>query len=60
MNIFGIIILGTLFGTFLIKLVADVLNLKAAGEILPDEFRDVFDQEAYEKSQNYLRHSTVF
>ena len=60
MNIFGIIILATLTGTFLIKLFADILNLKAAGEELPVEFRDVYDQEAYEKSQNYLRHSTVF
>lgn len=60
MNIFGIIILGTLFGTFFIKLAANILNLKAAGEVLPDEFRDVYDREAYEKSQNYLHHSTVF
>ena len=60
MNIFGIIILGTLLGTFSIKLVANTLNLKAAGEVLPDEFRDVYDREAYEKSQNYLHHSTVF
>ena len=60
MNIFAIIILGTLLGTFSIKLVANILNLKAAGEVLPDEFRDVYDREAYEKSQNYLHHSTVF
>lgn len=60
MNIFGIIILGALLGTFFIKLVANILNLKAAGEVLPDEFRDVYDREAYEKSQNYLHHSTVF
>ena len=60
MNIFAIIILGALLGTFSIKLVANILNLKAAGEVLPDEFRDVYDREAYEKSQNYLHHSTVF
>ncbi|MCG8375527.1 MAG: M48 family metallopeptidase [Chlorobiales bacterium] len=60
MNIFGIIIFGTLLGTFFIRLVANILNLKAAGEVLPDEFRDVYDREAYEKSQNYLHHSTVF
>ena len=60
MNIFAIIILGTLLGTFSIKLVANILNLRAAGEVLPDEFRDVYDREAYEKSQNYLHHSTVF
>lgn len=60
MNIFSIIILGTLLGIFFIKLVADILNMKAAGAVLPVEFQDVYDQEAYEKSQNYLRHSTVF
>ena len=60
MNIFSIIILGTLLGTFFIKLLADILNMNAAGAVLPEEFHDVYDQEAYEKSQNYLRHSTVF
>lgn len=60
MNIFGIIILCALCGTFLIKLLADILNLKAAGAVLPEEFSGVYDQDAYEKSQNYLRHRTVF
>ena len=60
MNIFGIIILCALLGTFFIRFFADILNLKAAGEVLPEEFRDVYDQDAYEKSQNYLRHTTVF
>lgn len=60
MNIFTTIILATLFGTFFIKLVADIVNLKAASGVLPEEFQDVYDREAYEKSQDYLRHSTVF
>ncbi len=60
MNIFGIIILCALCGTFLIKLFADILNLKAAGVELPEEFQGVYDQDAYEKSQNYLHDSTVF
>ncbi len=60
MNIFGIVILCTLAGTFVLKLVADIMNLKAAGEVLPEEFKDVYDQEAYGKSQNYLRHTTRF
>ena len=59
MNIFGIIILCALCGTFLIKLLADMLNLRAAGVSLPEEFRDVYDQEAYEEAQRYLHQSTV-
>ena len=60
MNVFAVIILITLVGTFLLKLVADILNLKAAASALPEEFNDVFDQDAYAKSQDYLHHSTVF
>ncbi|MCW8795477.1 MAG: M48 family metallopeptidase [Chlorobium sp.] len=60
MNLYGIVILGTLFGTFILKLVSDVMNLKAAGADLPGEFQDVYDRDAYEQSQRYLRHTTVF
>jgi len=60
MNLYGIVILGTLFGTFILKLVSDVMNLKAAGADLPYEFQDVYDRDAYEQSQRYLRHATVF
>ncbi len=60
MNVYAVIILVTLAGTFLVRLVADILNLRAAASDLPEEFIDVFDKEAYAKSQEYLKHSTVF
>lgn len=59
MNIFGIVILATLGGTFLIRLIANLLNLRAAGAELPAEFEGVYDQEAYGKSQRYLREATT-
>lgn len=60
MNIFGQIILFTLIGTWLIKLVADLLNLRAASPTLPDAFRDVYNPEEYRRSQEYLRANTKF
>ena len=36
------------------------LNLKALDPQLPDEFKDVYDQEEYQKSQEYTRVTTRF
>ncbi|NEX12046.1 MAG: peptidase M48 [Prosthecochloris sp.] len=60
MNVFGVIIFSTLFFTFLLRIVANVVNLRFAGAGLPDEFKGVFDGKAYEKSQRYLRKNTAF
>jgi len=60
MNIFGAVIFCTLVITFLVKLVSELLNLKASEAALPDEFAGVFDEDAYRKSREYLRVSTVF
>jgi len=60
MNIFGVIVFFTLIITFLVKLVSELLNLKASEAGLPDEFIDVFDEDAYRKSRDYLRVSTYF
>jgi STE24 endopeptidase len=60
MNLFGQIILFTLAGTFLIKVVADILNLRAASPTLPEAFRDVYDPADYRRSQEYLRANTIF
>ena len=60
MNLFGQIILFTLVGTWLIKLAADLLNLRAASPTLPDAFRDVYDPADYRRSQEYLRANTIF
>jgi len=60
MNFFGLVVFSTLVITFLVKLVSELLNLKAAEAPLPVEFREVFDEESYSKSRDYLRVSTIF
>lgn len=60
MNIFAIIILATLFIDFVLNLVADIYNLKSLDRGLPEEFREVYDEETYEKSQAYTKVRTKF
>ena len=60
MNIYAIIILATLIVDYLLDLIADSLNLKNMTGELPEAFRDVFQPEAYEKSQDYTRVKTRF
>lgn len=60
MNLFGAVILWTLLITFVVKLVSELMNLRAAAAALPDEFVGLFDEEAYRKSRDYLRISTRF
>lgn len=60
MNIYGIIILTTLVVSYVLDLVADILNLKALAPDLPDEFQDVYDADAYQKSQTYECVTTRF
>ncbi len=60
MNIFAIIILATLLVDFILNLVADFYNLKSLDKGLPDEFSDVYDEETYDKSQEYTKVRTRF
>ncbi len=60
MNIFALIILVSLLVDFTLNLVADYLNIKAMKPTVPDEFSDVYDDEAYRKSQEYTRETTRF
>jgi STE24 endopeptidase len=60
MNLFGAVVFWTLLITFLVKLVSELLNLKAVAAALPAEFIGLFDEEAYRKSRNYLHISTRF
>ncbi len=60
MNLFGAIIFWTLLITFFVKLVSELLNLKAAKAVVPDEFVGLFDEAAYQKSHDYLHTSTRF
>ncbi|TVQ11724.1 MAG: M48 family peptidase, partial [Balneolaceae bacterium] len=60
MNIYAVIILAAIAIEFLLNLVSNLLNLKSLGAELPEEFRDVYDREKYEKSQEYTRVQTRF
>ena len=60
MNIFAVIILVTLLVDFILNLVADLYNLKALDAGLPGEFQGVYDEETYEKSQQYTKVQTRF
>lgn len=60
MNLYGTLILVTLVSTFLIKLLADLLNLRTALPDIPEAFAGVYEQDAYRRSQEYLRANTLF
>lgn len=60
MNSWLIIILVILVANFILETVISVLNLKALSPQLPSEFKDVFDDNEYEKSQRYTRVNTGF
>jgi STE24 endopeptidase len=60
MNIFAVIILFTLLLDYFLNLTADYLNLKSLDQPLPDEFRDVIDEDTYEKSKEYTQTRTRF
>jgi STE24 endopeptidase len=59
MNLFGAVVFWTLLITFIVKLVSELMNLKAAAVGLPAEFVGLFDEEAYRKSRDYLRITTA-
>lgn len=60
MDIYGIIILGTILFSYILDVVADLFNLGALQTELPEEFHDVYDAEAYHNSQEYERVNTRF
>ncbi|TVQ72410.1 MAG: M48 family peptidase [Balneolaceae bacterium] len=60
MNIYAVIILLALAVNYILNLISDLLNLRALQKSLPEEFRDVFDEEKYRKAQEYTRIRTRF
>jgi STE24 endopeptidase len=59
-NVFFIIILAALLLDFLLGLTADILNIKAADQRVPDTLTGIYRPEVYQKSQEYLRANTRF
>jgi len=60
MNIYLLVILFILAGSYLVELIADWLNLRAMQTDIPADFAGYFDRDKYLRSQNYLRDSTRF
>jgi STE24 endopeptidase len=60
MNAYGIIILITLIGSYVLNIITNMLNLKSLTNRLPEEFSDVYDKNEYSKSQDYTRVNTKF
>jgi len=60
MNIYALIILTTIIIIFILNTVSEWLNLSYMKPELPSEFKDIYSQEEYEKSQNYTTEKTKF
>jgi STE24 endopeptidase len=60
MNIYAIIILSALIIDFVLDLISNLLNLNNLRQPLPNEFKDVYTEEVYEKSAKYTTVSTKF
>lgn len=60
MNIYAIIILIGLIGSYILELVSDMLNLGRLSPNLPEEFAETYDANSYKKSQEYTRATTRF
>jgi len=54
------IILTILIGSYILNLIVDALNLKSIRPVLPDEFKGLYSEEKYAKSQEYLKENTYF
>jgi len=54
------IFLFILIGTFLLERWLDLKNLRHSVPVLPEELKDVYDQEKYRKSQLYKQENTRF
>lgn len=60
MNIYFVIILVILIGSYILDLLIETLNVRHVRTDLPDEFEGYYDDAKYKKSQEYLRENTRF
>lgn len=60
LNIYAWIILLTILISTGLDFLADFLNIKNLKKDLPEEFKDVYSEEKYQKSQEYLKERTRF
>lgn len=60
MNYYLVAVLVFLVSDFCLTFCVEMLNLKHTSVEVPEEFKDVYDQEKYKKSQSYLKDKTYF
>ena len=60
MNIYALIVLVALLGELALSVVTSLLNIRAMGPTVPDEFRSIYDEQTYARSQEYTRARTRF
>jgi len=60
MNLYRVVIASALIGTYLVELISERLNLKSMNANLPPEFKGLYDDEKYRRSQEYTRTRTSF
>ncbi|MAQ64301.1 MAG: peptidase M48 [Actinobacteria bacterium] len=60
MNVFLILILGFYISFYLFDSIVEWLNIRCVSTTIPAEFRGVYDDEKYAKSQRYLKETTRF
>lgn len=60
MNIYALIIIFALVGSYLLEIISDILNIRSLKAEVPDDFKDLYDADSYLKSQQYTRVNTRF
>lgn len=60
MNIYAIIIIATIAIDFFLDIISNYLNLSSLSKKLPEEFKGVYDEKTYAKSQEYTKTVTRF
>ena len=58
MNLWLIFLIAVLVGNLFLDLIVGILNLRALSPSVPNEFRNVFDDTEYARSQDYTRATT--
>ncbi len=60
MNLYLMIVLAILIGSYLLDLIVDILNVRHVDTKLPEEFEGLYDEVKYKTSQEYLKVNTQF